>query len=135
MAMRPINPEELGAPRGYAHGMLAPSMGRMLFVAGQTAANGDGRVGDADFVAQFELALTKSLVVVEAAGGRAQHVARMTVYVTDLAAYNRGRKALGEVWQRHMGSHYPAMALVEVTGLVDADATVEIEVTAVIPEP
>jgi enamine deaminase RidA (YjgF/YER057c/UK114 family) len=130
-----INPEELGAPRGFSHGILAPRDGRMLFVAGQTASDNDGRVTAQDFVAQFELALTRSLVVVAAAGGRPEHIARMTVYVTDLAAYRRARPALGEVWQRHMGPHYPAMALVEVAGLVDAGATVEIEVTAVVPEP
>jgi enamine deaminase RidA (YjgF/YER057c/UK114 family) len=133
--MRPINPAELGAPRGFTNGMLTPLRGRMLFVAGQTAADSDGRVEEPDFVAQFERALSKALLVVRAAGGRADHVARMTVYVTDLAAYQQGRRALGEVWQRQMGSHYPAMALVEVTGLVDTGALVEIEVTAVVPDP
>lgn len=135
MALRPINPAELGAPRGFSNGMLTPLRGRLLFVAGQTAADGDGRVDEADFTAQFELALRKALVVVRAAGGSAEHVARMTVYVTDLGAYQRGRRALSDVWQRQMGTHYPAMALVEVTGLVDAGAMVEIEVTAVVPDP
>ena len=105
MALRPINPVELGAPRGFTNGMLAPLTGRMLFVAGQTAADSDGHVEDADFTAQFELALRKALLVVQAAGGRAEHVARMTIYVTDLAAYQSGRRALGDVWQRQMGSH------------------------------
>lgn len=133
--MTRINPEALGAPRGFSHGMLAPREGRLLFVAGQTAADSDGQVAAPDFVAQFESALTRSLVVVAAAGGRAEHIARMTVYVTDLAAYRSARAALGEVWRRHMGPHYPAMALVAVAGLVDTGATVEIEVTAVVPEP
>lgn len=132
--MRPVNPTELGAAKGFSHGMLASSGGRFLFVAGQTAADSDGHVEERGFIAQFETALVKSLVVVRAAGGRVEDIGRMTIYVTDIAAYRDGRKALGAVWQRHMGSHYPAMALVEVTALVDRYATVEIEVTAIVPD-
>lgn len=132
--MKPINPLALGAASGFSHGMLAPSSGRLLFVAGQTAADADGRVADPDFVTQFESALAKSLVVLTAAGGQVAHVGRMTVYVTDIAVYRNSRKALGEVWRRHMGGHYPAMALVQVSGLVDDGASVEIEMTAVVPD-
>jgi enamine deaminase RidA (YjgF/YER057c/UK114 family) len=132
--MKPINPEDLGTPRGFSHGMLEPSNGRVLFVAGQTAADADGHVGNPEFVAQFESALAKALLVVTSVGGRVEHVGRMTVYVTDIVAYRCNRKALGEVWQRHMGSHYPAMALVQVSALVDEEATVEIEVTAILPD-
>lgn len=132
--MKPVNPPELDAPRGFAHGMLAPVGGRVLFVAGQTAADATGHVEDRAFVAQFELALSKTLTVVRAAGGRVEDIGRMTVYVTDMAAYRESRKALGAVWQRHMASHYPAMALVAVAALVDRYATVEIEATAVIAD-
>lgn len=132
--MTPVNPPELDAPRGFAHGMLAPAGGRVLFVAGQTAADAAGHVDDRAFVAQFERALTKVLVVVRAAGGRVEDIGRMTVYVTDMAAYRDSRKALGAVWQRHMGSHYPAMALVAVSALVDRYAIVEIEATAVVAD-
>lgn len=131
--MKPINPSELGIPRGFSHGMLAPEGGRVLFVAGQTAADGDGHVDNPEFVAQFDSALAKTVVVVRAAGGCVEHIGRMTVYVTDMAAYRKGRKALGDVWQRHMGDHYPAMALVQVAELVDQEATVEIEATAIVP--
>lgn len=128
-----VNPPVLGPPRGYSHGLLAPAGSRLLFVAGQTAADAEGRVTDGAFAAQFETALTRVLTVVATAGGRPEHVGRMTIFVTDLDAYLESRKALGETWKRLMDEHYPAMALVEVKRLVDADATVEIEATAVIP--
>lgn len=128
-----VNPKTLGRPRGFSHGVLAPAGARMLFVAGQTAADDQGRVSDATFAAQFAAALSRTLEVVHAAGGRPEHIARMTVYVTDMESYRGSRTALREIWERHMGTHYPAMALVEVTTLVDAQATVEIEATALIP--
>ena len=105
----------------------------MLFVAGQTAADAHGRVADRGFAAQFETALARARAVVEAAGGTPAHIARMTVFVTDLDAYLSSRETLGTIWRRRMAAHYPAMALVEVTRLVDAEASVEIEATAVIP--
>ena len=128
-----VNPPSLGRPSGFSHGLLAPSGGRLLFVAGQTAADEHGHIVERGFAAQFETALRKALAVVEAAGGTREHVARMTIYVTDLESYLVSRRSLGDLWSRHMGSHYPAMALVQVTRLVDADAAVEIEATAVLP--
>lgn len=83
-------------------------------------------------ISQFGEALRRILRVVEDAGGTPPDVARMTVYVTDLDMYRRSRKALGAVWRSRMGSHYPAMALVEVKSLLDPLALVEIEATAVI---
>jgi enamine deaminase RidA (YjgF/YER057c/UK114 family) len=105
----------------------------VLFVAGQTAADAGGRVAERGFVAQFVSSLEKTLAVVRAAGGRPEHIGRMTVYVTDLDAYLENRSALKQPWRALMGDHYPAMALVGVTRLVDRDAVVEIEATAVIP--
>jgi len=128
-----VNPADLATPRGFVHGLLAAGGGRVLFVAGQIAADSDGRVATIDFVQQFETALTNVLTVVRAAGGRPDHIARMTVYVTNMVEYRDRRPALGDVWRRHMGSHYPAMALVQVLALVDARAAVEIEATAVLP--
>jgi len=128
-----VNPPVLGAPRGFSHGLLAPAGSRLLFVAGQTAADAEGRIAETGFVPQFEAALTRVLTVVATAGGRPEHVGRMTIFVTELDAYLESRPALGETWARLMGSHYPAMALVEVKRLVDVDANVEIEATAVIP--
>lgn len=131
--LTPVNPEALGAPRGFTHGWIAPAHARLLFVAGQTAADARGRVAPASLAAQFDSALARALLVVEAAGGRPEHVVRMTVYVTDLEAYRGARKVIGAAWKARMGSHYPAMALVEVSRLVDDGATVEIEVTAALP--
>ncbi|MFW6040142.1 MAG: RidA family protein [Gemmatimonadota bacterium] len=127
-----MNPESLGEPRGWSHGMLAPAGGRVLFVAGQTARGPDGGIVSGGFVAQFELALERVLRVVSEAGGVPGDIGRMTVYVTDLAAYRGSLEPLGEAWRRQMGRHYPAMALVEVRGLVDEGALVEIEATAVL---
>jgi enamine deaminase RidA (YjgF/YER057c/UK114 family) len=128
-----VNPASLGQPRGFAHGVLTPAGGRMLFVAGQIGATADGRVASAEFVDQFDLALANVLTVVRAAGGDADHIVRLTVYVTRMDAYRSSRKALGDIWRRHMGAHYPAMALVQVAALVDEQAVVEIEATAVLP--
>lgn len=130
--MRIVNPESLGEPRGWSHGILAPAGGRILFVAGQTARGSDGAIVSGGFVAQFEAALERVLRVVREAGGESRNVGRMTIYVTDLAAYRGSLGSLGEAWRRQMGRHYPAMALVEVQGLVDEGALVEIEATAVL---
>jgi len=124
-----VNPPELGAPRGFAHGLIAAAPGRTLFVAGQIGTDAEGQ----DFIGQFDRALGRVLIVVTAAGGRAEQIGRMTVYVTSMERYRESRAALREVWRRHMGSHYPAMALVEVTALVEPTASVEIEATAVLP--
>jgi enamine deaminase RidA (YjgF/YER057c/UK114 family) len=127
-----INPHELGTPRGWSHGVLGPPGGRILFVAGQDATDEAGEV-PSGFVAQFARALAKSLAVVREAGGKPEDVARITVFVTDLAAYRSSLRALGEAWRGLMGKHYPAMALVEVKGLVHPNAVVELETTAVLP--
>lgn len=126
-----VNPEELGAPRGWNNGVLAPAGGRLLFVAGQDATGADGEV-PSGFPEQFGRALEKSLAVVRGAGGGPTDVTRITVFVTDVAAYRSSLKELGRVWRGHMGRHYPAMALVEVKGLVHPNAVVEIETTAVL---
>lgn len=131
-----INPEALGEPKGWTNGMLAPAGGRLLLIAGQDAANPEGHVTTDDFSEQFDLALAKTLSVVTAAGGTAESVGRMTVFVTDLDAYRAARREIGELWRARMGRHYPAMALMEVSRLVDPRGLVEIEATAVIaPDP
>lgn len=128
-----VNPRELGPPSGFNHGLIAPVGARLLFVAGQTATDEAGRIVSDGFTEQFDRALARVLVVVREAGGQPEHIGRMTVYVTRMDRYCANRPALREIWRRHMGSHYPAMALVEVTALVDTDAIVEIEATAVLP--
>jgi enamine deaminase RidA (YjgF/YER057c/UK114 family) len=128
-----VNPPDLGVPRGYAHGLLAPVTGRILFVAGQTAADCEGRIVSTTFSRQFETALTRVLAVVRAAGGSPEHIARMTVYVTSIQQYRDSRPALRTIWLQHIGSHYPTMTLVQVTALLHEDAAVEIDAMAVVP--
>lgn len=133
-----INPEELGAPRGWSNGMLARSGGRVLFIAGQTGVGGrsdDRATGTelvSEFVAQFGQALGNALTVLRQAGGTPTDIGRLTIYVTDVARYRASLKPLGAVYRKLMGTHYPAMALVEVRALVDERALVEIETTAVV---
>ena len=127
-----INPEELGAPRGWNNGLLARASGRTLFIAGQTARDASGRVPAADFVTQFDRALGNVLAVLREAGGGPGDVGRFTIYVTDVAEYRASLKPLGKVYRNQMGRHYPAMALVEVASLVDPQAKVEIEATALV---
>ncbi|MGH7731435.1 MAG: RidA family protein [Candidatus Eiseniibacteriota bacterium] len=132
MSFEVVNPASLGAPRGWNHGVLAPPGGRLLFVAGQVGLAAGAPGEPPEFAAQFAGALDRVLAVMREAGGRPGDLARMTVYVTDLAAYRASLGALGDAWRARFGKHYPAMALIEVKGLVDRGAMVEIEATAVI---
>lgn len=134
MTFRRINPDELGVPSGWTNGMVGPAGGRILFIAGQDAANADGEVRTDDFVEQFGIALRKILTVVRDAGGDAESIGRMTVFVTDIDAYLSVRSEVGAVWRSHMDRHFPAMALMEVSRLVDVRAMVEIEATAVLDQ-
>ncbi len=127
-----VNPPELGEPRGWNNGLLDRGGGRTLFIAGQTARDASGLVPPADFVSQFDRALGNVLVVLHQAGGVPADIGRFTMYVTDVATYRAARKPLGEAYRRRMGAHYPAMALVQVTSLVDPEALVEIEATAIL---
>ena len=135
MSLRIINPQELSAPKGFSHGVLAPEGGQVLFVAGQNASREENGVEAkirSDFVSQFAMALGRVLGVVREAGGGPEDIGRMTIYVTEMTAYDSGRARLGAAYQELMGRHFPAMSLVEVTKLVDEGAIVEIEATAVI---
>lgn len=127
-----LNPVSLGVPKGWTNGVLTPAGGRLLFVAGQAGWEHDAPGTPVGFVEQFARALDKVLVVVGEAGGDAGTIARLTVYVTDLAAYQAARPVLGALWRERFGDYYPAMALIEAKGLVDRGAMVEIEATAVI---
>jgi enamine deaminase RidA (YjgF/YER057c/UK114 family) len=132
MTLEIINPESLGAPKGWSNGVLAPRGGRLLFVAGQAGWEEKAPGEPPGFAAQFARALDKVLAVVRSAGGAPTDLARLTIYVTDLAAYRASLGTLGELWRARLGKYYPAMALVEVKGLVDRGALLEIEATAVI---
>jgi enamine deaminase RidA (YjgF/YER057c/UK114 family) len=129
---RPINPEELAAPVGYSHGVLC-APGHTLYVAGQIGWTAEAKLVGPGFVEQFGQALRNIAVVVTNAGGRPEHIARLTVYVTDKRQYLADTRGVGQAYRAVMGKHFPAMALVEVKDLLEAGALVEIEATAVIP--
>ncbi len=127
-----INPKSLGAPLGYANGILSDGGGRLLFVAGQIGWNEQQQIVSADFVEQFDRALANVLAVVAEAGGTPAQIARLVIYVTDRNEYRERTREVGERYRAHMGMHFPAMVLVEVRGLLDNKAKVEIEATAVL---
>ncbi len=131
--MRPINPEELAAPKGYSNGMLAPAGARMLFVAGQIGWDADARLVSERFSEQFRQALSNVMSVVRAAGGSASDLGRLTIYVVDRHEYLAQIKEVGAAYREVVGRHYPAMALVEVNALLEPGAKVEIEATAAVP--
>lgn len=133
MTFTVINPQSLGAPSGYSNGLLTESSGRLLFMAGQIAWNEKHEIISDDFVEQFDKALENVVAVVSEAGGKASDVARLVIYVTDKNEYRERTSAVGERYRKHMGKHFPAMVLVEVAGLLDDAAKVEIEGIAVLP--
>jgi len=132
MTHKLINPQALGAPSGYSNGLLTESSGKLLFIAGQIAWNQEHQIVSDDFVEQFDKALENVMTVVSEAGGTASDVARLIVYVTDKQAYVARTREVGERYRKHMGKHFPAMVLVQVAGLLDDAAKVEIEGIAVL---
>lgn len=132
--LTPIQPEGWVPAKGYSNGMLAPAGARILFVAGQIAWNERQElIGRGDFVAQFEQALKNVRAIVEAAGGTPEHIARLTIYVTDKQLYNARIREVGKVYREVLGRHFPAMALVQVADLLEPEVWVEIEATAALP--
>jgi enamine deaminase RidA (YjgF/YER057c/UK114 family) len=119
-------------PRGYNNGAIG--RGRVLHVAGQIGWNARQEFETTDLIDQFGVALDNVLAVVRAAGGDATDIAELTVYVTDVPGYRLGAARLGAVYKARMGTHYPAMALVGVTELVEPRAQVEIQAVAYLPE-
>ncbi len=107
--------------------------GRVLAIAGQIGGKPPKMELPRGFAAQFAQALANVLAVVSAAGGHAEHLLSLTIYVTDQRLYHSASDEVGAAWRKLFGSHYPAMALVEVKGLIDAEALVEIQGLAVIP--
>ena len=129
---RIIEPEGWLRPSGYTSALGAK--GEVLYVAGQIGCDKHRRMVSTDFVTQARKALSNIVEIIEAGGGRKEHIVRMTWYVTDVDLYRMSTRALGAAYRDVIGRHYPAMTLVEVSGLVDKKAKVEIEATAVIPE-
>ena len=128
-----INPESLGTPSGYSNGLLADAGGKLLFISGQVAWNEKQQIVSSDFVEQVDRALGNVITVVQAAGGKAEDIVRLIIYVTNKGEYRARTRDVGERYRKHMGKHFPAMVLVEVAGLLDDQAQVEIEGTALIP--
>lgn len=125
-------PEGWPRPRGYSNGILA--RGETVFVGGMVGWDVNGKF-PGGFVAQVKQALENIVAVLKAGGARPEHVTRMTWYVVDMDEYRRSLAELGGVYRAIMGSHYPVMALVEVRSLVEREARLEIETTAVVPDP
>ncbi len=128
-----LRPDGWAPPVGYADGVAARP-GRLVFIAGQVGWDAGHEFASADLVPQFEQALSNVLAVLAEAGGEPAHICRLTAYCTDRDAYLAARPALGEIWRRLMGRHYPAMSLVFVSDLLDAPACIELEATAVVPD-
>jgi enamine deaminase RidA (YjgF/YER057c/UK114 family) len=128
-----INPESLGTPSGYTNGLLADANGKLLFIAGQIAWNKQQQIVSDDFVEQFDRALGNVMAVVNAAGAKPEHIVRLVIYVTDKWEYRERTREVGERYRKYLGKHFPAMVLVEVKGLLDDAALVEIEGMALIP--
>ena len=119
-------------PKGYADGRIGK--GPVLHVAGQVGWK-NGVFEAKDLVGQFAQALDNILTVLAAAHGHVDDIAEMTIYVTDIQAYRDARKQLGPIWRQRFGTHYPAMALVAVSALVEPEAVVEIQAVAYLEHP
>ncbi|GHD21238.1 RidA family protein [Streptomyces galbus] len=132
MSVQRVNPPELSPPAGFSHAVVATGS-RVVFLAGQTALDGGGRVVGATLPEQFERALANLLTALAAAGGTPADLARVTVYVTDVAAYRAHAAELGRIWRASAGRDYPAMAVVGIVRLWDEQAMVELDGFAVLP--
>ena len=127
---RVLLPEGWPRPKGYSNGVEAT--GRMVFVAGQIGGTPEGVFVETDFAGQFRQTLANTLAVLAEAGAGPEHIVRMTWYVVDKREYLAALRDIGAAWRELIGPHYPAMAVVEVKGLIEDAARIEIETTAVI---
>lgn len=131
--MQVIQPPKWARPRGYSQGVIAA--GQMVFISGQIGWDEHCRFQTTDFIAQARQALQNILTILAEVGGRPEHIARLTWYVVNKHEYLACSKELGLVYRSLMGQHYPAMSVVQVAALIEDQARVEIEATAVIPQP
>ena len=129
--MRTLLPPGWPRPKGYANGIEAE--GRLVFVAGQIGWTPEGQFEATTLPAQFAQALDNTLAVLREANAGPEHVARMTWYITDKRAYLATLAKIGAIWREKMGKNYPAMAVVEVKALIEDQALIEIETTAIVP--
>ncbi|MCI3933613.1 RidA family protein [Streptomyces sp. AN091965] len=132
MSLDRLNPASLSPATGFSHAVVATG-GRVVFLAGQTALDADGKVTGATLPEQFEQALGNLLAALRAAGGTPADLARVTVYATDVADYRAHARELGAIWKRLAGRDYPAMAVIGVVRLWDAECLVELDGFAVLP--
>ena len=130
--MRVLHPRGWAPPIGYANGIEA--RGRIVFVAGQVGWDAQQKFQSEELAPQFEQALKNVLAVLAEAGGRPEHICRMTAYCCDKPAYLAARPAIGRAWRALMGKHFPAMSMIFVSDLLDSPGKIELEATAVIPE-
>jgi len=130
--MNILHPPGWAPPIGYANGIAA--QGTVVFVAGQVGWDAAQKFQSGDIAPQFEQALKNVLAVLAEAGGRAEHICRITAYCCDKSAYLAARPQLGRIWRSLMGKHFPAMSMIFVSDLLDAPGKIELEATAVIPE-
>lgn len=127
-----LQPEGWARPKGYANGVVA--RGRTIYLAGQIGWDAQQRFVGTDLVTQARQALRNIVAILAEDGAKPEHIVRMTWYVTDRAAYLAAGAELGAAYREVLGKHFPAMTAVEVSSLMEADAVVEIEATAVVPE-
>ena len=120
------------APIGYTNGIVADA-GRIVFIAGQVGWNARQEFESEELAPQFGQALDNVLAVLAEAGGRPEHIGRVTAYCCDKPAYLAARKQLGAIWRERMGTHYPAMSMIFVADLLDRPGKIELEATAVLP--
>ncbi|MFE3591417.1 RidA family protein [Streptomyces niveus] len=134
MSLHRTNPAALAPPRGFSHAVsVTATDGRLVFLAGQTALDSAGAVVGETLVEQFEIALGNLLAALAATGGTPDHLARVTVYATDVADYRAHAAELGRVWRRLAGREYPAMAVIGAVRLWDESALVELDGIAMVP--
>ena len=130
--MKVLQPAGWPRPKGYSNGISAK--GRMIFTAGIVGWDENEGFSEYSLHGQFAQALRNTLAILAEDGAGPEHIVRMTCYVIDRGEYSRERDEIGTAWREIMGKVYPAMALVEVKGLVEGAAKIEIETTAVVPE-
>jgi enamine deaminase RidA (YjgF/YER057c/UK114 family) len=128
-----LHPKGWASPVGYSNGIVA-GPGRIVFIAGQVGWDEQQKFQTAELAPQFEQALKNILAVLAEAGGRPEHVCRITGFCCDKKGYLAGRRELGKIWKRHMGRHYPAMSMIFVSDLLDSPGKIELEATAVVPD-
>ena len=130
--MQILQPPGWARAKGFSNGIAAS--GRLVFIAGQVGWTGEGKWQARDFAGQFRQALANIIAVLQEAKGRPEHIVRLTWYVLDKREYLAALKEVGAAYRELMGRHYPTMAVVQVSGLVEDEARLEIEATAVIPD-